>query len=150
MIEAEQITQAEFAERCDIKPATLSHVLTGRNSPSSQVIQKVLGANPQYRAEWLLKGEPPMMKEEYRQQQAREAGVPLFEDFRVPRYSVDQNLHPQVKETRIDLVNKEGLEKKETQTVIPDANTYAQTRKVVKIILYYDDNTFETFTPEPQ
>ncbi len=46
-----------FAQRIDTSSAVISHILTGRNRPNLELIQKILKAFPNLRANWLVLGE---------------------------------------------------------------------------------------------
>lgn len=138
IIEQEGVSQILFAEKTGINKSTLSHVLTGRNHPSSKVIQKILTAYPHYRHEWLLSGEFPMVKEGYREQQAKQTNIPLFTEMtenvfsespHVPSY---QPPTPQISPALTPQI---------------EVVTAQVARKVEKIIVYYDDNTYQTFMP---
>lgn len=133
MIEEEGVNQASFSKQCDIKPATLNHILTGRNSPSSQIVQKILSSYPQYRAEWLINGILPMKKTEEGMggEMLYGGASSLFEEF--PSKKKDESKNGQ------------------NNRLPPFSHTVAvakKTRAISKIIIFYDDNTFETYIPE--
>ncbi|MDO4695827.1 helix-turn-helix domain-containing protein [Porphyromonas sp.] len=139
IIEQEGISQILFAEKTRINKSTLNHVLTGRNQPSSKVIQKILSAFPHYRHEWLLSGDYPRVKEGYREEQAKLTNIPLFMDLKEAELIQTENTPP----TRhTALVNSTPCPHQVTPS--PSNNT----RKVEKIIIYYDDNTYQTFLPQ--
>lgn len=46
-----------FAQRIDTSSAVISHILTGRNRPNLELIQKILKAFPNLRPNWLVLGE---------------------------------------------------------------------------------------------
>jgi transcriptional regulator with XRE-family HTH domain len=58
---------SQFADAIGIKPANLSHVLSGRNKPSMDFLEKVIESFPKVNASWLLTGivraEEPESKE---------------------------------------------------------------------------------------
>lgn len=137
IIEQEGISQILFAEKTGINKSTLSHVLTGRNHPSSKVVQKILTAFPHYRHEWLLSGEFPMVKDGYREQQAKQSNIPLFTeiaDFTAPTATGGS---PQPSTPSLPSIPHQ----------IEITNNHPE-RKVEKIIVYYDDNTYQTFVPQ--
>ena len=47
LIKKEGITNLEFATRLNVPPATISHLLSGRNRPSLDFIQKLIRTYPQ-------------------------------------------------------------------------------------------------------
>ncbi len=56
IIEAKNLTPSRFADHVDVPRSTISHILSGRNKPSLEVIQKILEAFPDIPAEWLVRG----------------------------------------------------------------------------------------------
>ena len=51
------LTASEFADKIDVKRSNLSHVLSGRNKPSLDFLEKVINAFPKVNAAWLITGE---------------------------------------------------------------------------------------------
>ena len=46
-----------FAQEIDVNRSTISHILSGRNKPSIEVLQKILRRFPDLSASWLLLGQ---------------------------------------------------------------------------------------------
>lgn len=51
-----KIDKATFADKIKMKPATLSHILTGRNDPSINIAIQIARAYPQVSMDWLIRG----------------------------------------------------------------------------------------------
>lgn len=51
-----KLDRASFADKIKMKPATLSHILTGRNDPSLNIAIQIARAYPQVSMDWLIKG----------------------------------------------------------------------------------------------
>ena len=56
----EGLTNAEFAEKIDISTSSLSHIFSGRNKPSLEVVMRIHKACPYVNLNWLLYGEGEM------------------------------------------------------------------------------------------
>ena len=56
----EGLTNAEFAEKIDISTSSLSHIFSGRNKPSLDVITRIHKAYPYINLYWLVNGEGEM------------------------------------------------------------------------------------------
>ena len=54
------MTAAQFAEKIGISPSSLSHILSGRNNPSLEVVMKIHKACDYISLDWLLYGEGQM------------------------------------------------------------------------------------------
>lgn len=149
IIEQEGLTQVAFSEATGINTSTLNHVLTGRNNPSVEVITKILTAFPQYESEWLLHGQGLMWTDEYRETQAQQASVPLF-----------SSMEPVLDERKQSETGTEGRTTTATKPASASSSTTptelreralkGAPKRVEKIIIYYSDQTFETFYPEQE
>ncbi len=51
-----KVDRASFADKIKMKPATLSHILTGRNDPSLNIAIQIARAYPNISLDWLIKG----------------------------------------------------------------------------------------------
>jgi len=61
LLDARQLSPTQFADTIGIGRPVVSHILSGRNKPSLEVIQKVIAAFPDLALPWLLNGEGPML-----------------------------------------------------------------------------------------
>ncbi len=60
IITAKQMTASGFADLVGVPRSTISHVLSGRNNPSLELVQKILDAFPDIRTQWLIRNEGNM------------------------------------------------------------------------------------------
>ena len=62
LLKKEGLTSSQFANIVDYRPSSISHILSGRNKPGFDFIQRILlkfdGINP----EWLILGQGEMYK----------------------------------------------------------------------------------------
>lgn len=157
IIDNEELTQVEFADRAGIKAPTLSHVLTGRNNPSTEIIRKILSAFPHYNSDWLLTGTGDMMSDPrslsdfpgHEQMSLPMSGAQRGFDFDI-RSGEGPFLENQVSreaysgQYRARSVGGPGNVSRSEHTQVP--NPMSSPRRVTKIIVFYDDNTYDTFT----
>ena len=144
IIETEGVTQVAFAETTGINTSTLNHVLTGRNNPSVDVISKILAAYPQYESDWLLHGTGPMWTEAYSEQQVKSTSIPLFSDSDGDGTgSTPSPVDAPVPNSGVRRGKVEERTREATQTTTERSSS----KRVQKVIIYYDDNTFETLYP---
>ena len=61
LLEARQLSPTQFADIIGVARPIISHVLSGRNKPSLDVVQRILGAMPELSMAWLLNGTGPML-----------------------------------------------------------------------------------------
>jgi len=51
-----QLSATAFADEIGVQRSSISHVLSGRNKPSLEFIQKILNTYPKISADWLISG----------------------------------------------------------------------------------------------
>lgn len=56
IIKSRGLSPSQFSVEIGVKPANLSHILSGRNNPSMDFLAKVITAYPNINASWLLTG----------------------------------------------------------------------------------------------
>ena len=103
LIKLNNLTASAFADEIGVQRSSMSHILSGRNKPSLELIQKVLTRFPKVSADWLIAGVTNTDKIELPHEADREASI---------------------KPSPTPLLNKGGIK---------------------KIVVFYDDNTFEEF-----
>ena len=135
-LKAENKSSAQLAEEIGVQASGISHILSGRNNPSLDFVLKMLEKYNFLSTEWLLFGKGSMYKDPEMQT--------LFDNDSV------RNSENDVKQFKNELFNAE--------TRLPDGGkaqsmedyTLSAERKapgVVKIVWFYDNNSFEEFFP---
>ena len=54
LMQSENLTASKLAEILEVKPAAISHILSGRNKPSFEMLCKIINRFPQINPYWLL------------------------------------------------------------------------------------------------
>lgn len=62
VLKIKNLTPSKFADEIGIQRSSMSHIMSGRNLPSLDLITKILGKYPDINSDWLVKGEGPMTK----------------------------------------------------------------------------------------
>ena len=63
-IENNSLKASSFADKISVNRATVSHILSGRNKPSVDFIDKMIRSFPDLNANWLIVGDGFMKKSE--------------------------------------------------------------------------------------
>lgn len=71
-LEAENISQSQFAESIGVARAGISHIIAGRNKPGFDFIERMARKYPALNIEWLVTGRGRM----YKQNQENDAPQP--------------------------------------------------------------------------
>lgn len=57
------VSASKFADMLSIQRSSISHILSGRNNPGLDILQKIIHTFPEINAEWLLIGKGEMLKD---------------------------------------------------------------------------------------
>jgi len=112
------LTASAFADEINVQRSSVSHILSGRNKPSLEFIQKVITKYPKVDAAWLINGTTPVS---------------------TAVNSKDQ-LNLNVSEENQDVA---GLLVKQPEEKLNEKKL--KDKSVERIVLFYSDNTFEEF-----
>lgn len=144
LLEAEKISPAKFAEQLGVQRSGISHILSGRNQPSLDMLYKILSKFPQLSAEWLLRGNGKMYLnvslDSYtiHVEQPRETADP----------QANQRQQPMVdKESTKSTPDDQAIESSPLQGTEINQQKRAQTIDSNQIVIFYPDHTFELFHP---
>lgn len=56
LMKLNNLSASAFADKIGVQRSSISHILSGRNKPSLEFIQKVLAEYPKVNADWLING----------------------------------------------------------------------------------------------
>ena len=135
-ISAENITQAQFADTINVVRASVSHILAGRNKPSYEFICGLMRHYPNLNIEWLMFGKGKMYKD---------SSVQPADLFTEEPEVYSEPITPLVEE-KFELpepIITESKQQIEIKTLINDMQKPVVQRKLVKIMAFFDDGTFQ-------
>jgi len=69
LINDKKMNSAQFASEIGIAASSLHHIVSGRNNPSLEVIQKILSRFPEINAEWLINGQNQPYRSDFIQEE---------------------------------------------------------------------------------
>lgn len=137
IMDREGLTYSRFAETIGIQRSAMSHIINGRNNPSLDVLMKILERFPYVASDWLLFGKGEMVREQVTMQ------PDLFTNTSINPPEV-QVVSEYRKEMRVDT----PVNSAKHPVIEPIIQIERASKNVSKIMIFYSDNTFETFTPE--
>ncbi len=131
LMQNENLTASRLAEILEVKPAAISHILSGRNKPSFELLCKIVNRFPQINPYWLL-GDAEEM---------RNQNVPISTEEKEASSSG----------TLFDMSGKQS-DKSDNSDIsqnVRSATTPQFGRSdIEKIIIIYEDQTFEELKPK--
>ena len=155
------LSSSQFADRTGIQRASVSHILSGRNKPSLEVMLKIYDAFPNLDMKWLMTGagmapvaETPVLNEvndaptglfgaiENDPIVQAPSLLPIVNDF-MPKKSRMQTETP-----RKNDIHSPQFEKRRSSQPRQVAQQPVVQRKIKEIRIFYTDGTYETLVPE--
>jgi transcriptional regulator with XRE-family HTH domain len=159
LIEKERLTPVRFAEIVGVQRSSVSHILSGRNNPGLEFIQKILLSFPTISSDWLVTGQGDMYKgatnakKNIQNEQSTNTPSNLFSSAKEedaasysvePRFSNISNNSAASTPIPNNPVSgaKSGYEgfQKETATTTGVC--------IEKIVVFYSDSTFREYSPQ--
>ena len=119
IFEREGISASIFADKIGVQRSAISHILSGRNKPGFDLLQKIIAKFPTINTEWLITGLGDPYKQPVKQIQTT-----LFDPSTTQRQSV------------------------EVTSVNTSSSQPAGNRTIERIVIFYSDKTFETYNPQ--
>ena len=140
-LSAENISQAQFADSIDVARASVSHVLAGRNRPGYDFIRSIAEHYPKLNLEWLITGKGKMYKQDS-PTAAAPAPVPVAaEPAAADSLFGDSSFATEEKEEDIPASPVKAAPGAPETAPVKDLP--AAGRSISRIIVFYDDNTYQ-------
>ena len=165
-LDASGIQYSQFADTCGIPRPSLSQLLNGRNKKvSNEVIEKIHKAYPSLSVSWLMFGEGDMGNvanmrfSEPQKAQNDDGEASLFADNEIFDDSDSLFTNEHTKEpdnfkaekipSPVPVMPHDSSQNDNTRAESMSFNMN-KARKVVSIMVFYSDNSFDTFVPKAE
>ncbi|GAB4280009.1 MAG: helix-turn-helix transcriptional regulator [Marinilabiliales bacterium] len=149
IIRDEGITSSKFADEIGVQRSSISHTMSGRNKPSLDLIMKILERYRYINAEWLLFGRGRPYKTE---QQDISDLFSKNEHKNMNENILSSNPDSDVTE-RNDNIYKASVNDSVSENIENNEGSsltkVKQVKHITRMIIFYDDNTFEELVPKP-
>ena len=132
IIRAKNLTAAEFAIRLGIQPSNVSHLLSGRNNPSLDFVRKLKETFSEYNLDWIIMGKGPMTVSE-----------PFVTSVPAVESQLDEKTEVENKTKALGDTSYATTK----SSCFPEEQLPLPLSGLKKMILVYDDNTFEVLCP---
>lgn len=163
LISTRGMTNATFAEKVGVQPSNISHVLSGRNKASLDLVMKILNSFKEVRTEWLLHGRGSMTRdytlfemEETEQPQKtvkktennlQKSGQPSMEKpIEEPSKVESVEKTAEVADNKTYRRDEKGVEKSDQKNEIKNPHKKSH-RKIERIVIFYEDRSFMEYYP---
>jgi len=124
-----KINASQFADEIGVQRASVSHVLSERNKPGFDFIQRILDTYPSISADWLITGKGEMLKSKNVEQY-------LFSEMEDKEEAVNND-----KKARKQTLKSSDVDQVENKRSF-------RVRNIEKIVVFYSDKSFGEYFPE--
>lgn len=134
VLEMEEVSQAQFADKLGIQRGGLCHLLSGRNKPSFDFIVKLITSYPTVNPDWLLTGKGKPYKNDNSPEiatQPESDDLPPADDL----FFCTADSQQQSPENHIDTHKYEVPQPSEVRT--------GSQRTIEKVLIFFSDGTYE-------
>jgi transcriptional regulator with XRE-family HTH domain len=117
------LTPSQFADEIGVQRSSISHLISGRNKPSLEFIQRIVARYPEINLQWILTGAGSMMNDGNIQQEIDYTSKTVMQNAPDPEPT------------------DKGRQKKHKPADF-------EGKQVEKIVLFFKDKTFREYYPE--
>jgi transcriptional regulator with XRE-family HTH domain len=133
-LKQENLTATKFADEIGVQRSSVSHILSGRNNPSFEFIQKILTRYKTLNAEWLILGNGSMYK--------KHEQADLFAS--VATLSPPKTIETNLVQKPVEKTSSPEFDK----NIAPAPDSKISVSPIIeKILIFYSDKTFEEYFP---
>lgn len=138
LMQAKGISSSKLGELLNVQPSGISHILSGRNKPSMDFVEKLFTVFPDINPEWFILGKGSMLQ-----------GVK--QNLETPAAAVDDDIPNTVNpepELFVDIPrNTTVIDKTPTATTstTETSSSCDAVKRVVKVMVFYSDHTVEVY-----
>ncbi len=159
LIHKKGLTASKFAEEIGVQRSSISHILSGRNKPSLDLVLKILEKYPTIDTHWLLTGkgqmetEPDLFSIDVAKKNKGSEEKPSQQQVN-KKDEEDKNIPGSA-----STINKTGITGEDSQQQgkepgefvsdspqVPYESVYKE-KKIERIVLFFTNNTFKTYFP---
>lgn len=130
-----KLSPSRFADEIGVQRSNISHLLSGRNKPSFDLMLKIIERFPRVNAEWLITGKGSVFK-------------PSIDT--APGASRPPAEHNSDLFTRETVVHSDNPPIYGQREKLTDKMTVTNVNRLERVVLFYSDNTFVEFRPSTQ
>ena len=131
IIEQRGLTATKFAALIGVNASTISHILAGRNKPGFDIINNIAKTFPDIDLGWLITGNGSMYTSSSKKENNYFSEEPTLFDLDEPKKQTDTPIQEKEKKTEIEIIGK--------------AIAKSPTKKIKRIVLFFEDGSFEDY-----
>lgn len=133
------LSPSYLADDIGVQRSSISHILSGRNRPSLDIIQKIVRRFPEFTYEWFLESDTQLSTDD-------STTTPTQLVMQQPIATATRSTTTQKAQQSSVLSPQANTHTEENETIVPKQHT--TTKQVIdRILIFYTDGTFREYTP---
>ena len=148
ILDIEHLSPSQLADALGVQRGGISHLLSGRNKPSFDFLERILRKFPEISAEWLITGNGKPIREELVPKSSNTSFESLGNNDELFDFQSDENeiiISNASNKPTSDSDSQVSLQNGATTPLSPESVT--KERKPIKVIIYFSDGTYSEFYP---
>src|SRR5690606_458930 len=133
IMEKSGLTPSEFADKIEVQRSAISHITSGRNKPSLEFLIKIKKVFPEIDTDWLVFGTEK--EEKIEEISSLNENIASSTDF-----------HPTLFDLEEMGENQKISDEKSVENPIDKIPINLNSKKIKKIVFFYEDGTFDDFS----
>lgn len=136
LLKTKRLSATSFARMLEIQPSSISHILSGRNKPSYDLVVKILRAFPELNPDWLLLDSSEMFRDKSEHSSDSALFPAEVSDLQTGATgSMEENM--KISESKTE-------EKNELANIF--SRTQSGQKDVDRILILYRDGSFDSYS----
>ena len=140
------LSASAFADKVGVQRSSLSHLLSGRNKPSLDLILKIVESFPEVDLYWILNGKANFPKSEIQKEVISVPSTPIqkieSQEIKIENQPNLFSTEPTVEKNRVN----ENFQNNFSNTRILE--NHQNDSNIDRIVVFYKNGTFKTYSPE--
>lgn len=125
------LNYSQFADMIGVQRSSISHILSGRNKPSFDFLQKIFIAYPELNADWLILGRGSVNNVDATVEKEKISDQIKNDAINGPEHAREERKYE---------ISQEMSEKHDIKS--------EHIKLAKKVVIFYDDGTFREYNPE--
>lgn len=140
LIISEKLSPSKFAEIIGVQRSSISHMLSGRNKPSFDVIQLIIKKFPRINVDWLIMGTGDMYRKPVQTNLFDQVSQTPSVQSVISNSLIPDNTNTVEKASKVS-------ESEKTSPISKAPENALNEKQVDRVLIFYSDKTFTEYKP---
>lgn len=143
ILEYYNLSASSFADKVGVQRSSLSHLLSGRNKPSLDLIMKIVCEFPEVDLYWIINGKGNFPKSE--NQNLEIGSTPIFQNLQQEESKIENqpdlfSTEPNVEKKCVNEISEENFS---NTRILENINS---NQEIDRIVIFFKDGSFKSYS----